>query len=739
MGKLAFITIFLLQFAFAAAQHTVRFIVTDARQRGSIYLAGDFDDWNPGNPAYQLTAINGTQKQIVLSNVKQGNHEYKFTCGKWASVEANDAGMDIDNRIIDVEQDTTVQIKIAGWLDDYINISKLPDSAKFNILFTKSHYYLENNIDSSYKYADEAIRLSNNVNMPHYKMASLNLMGSVMQRKGDNPKALEFFFRQLEEATQAKDTIVLMLAYNSLGNLFKDEKDYDKAKGYYLSLLDLLSYGNDYGFNLKAQAFINIGQMFFDNNKLDSALKYTLDAYHNAGSNSSTAALLLGDIEMKMANDNYALNYYHEAVSSSATFNNYNDLANAFERIAEHFKKTNQPDSAFNYAKKAFMLARQVKTPLAIANAGALLVDFFESKHQLDSAFIYQKIVLQARASLFDEEKTKQVQKLVFDRQMHQQEILQQRVQYTNRLKIYGLSGGVGALLLVAFILLRNNRHKQKANALLVQKQAEVQNALNELKAAQSQLIQSEKMASLGELTAGIAHEIQNPLNFVNNFSEVSRELLDEMNEELLKGNYNEAKLIAEDLQQNLEKINTHGQRAGSIVKGMLQHSRKSTGIKELVDINTLADEYARLTYNGLRAKNKSFNATIRTSLDENAGKLNIIPQDIGRVLLNLLNNAFYAVNEKKQLQPEGYEPTVWLTTKKLPTGVEITIKDNGTGMPQELVKKIFQPFFTTKPTGQGTGLGLSLSYDIIKTHGGTITVHTKQGEGTAFVIVLNG
>ncbi|QNA44555.1 sensor histidine kinase [Lacibacter sediminis] len=261
--------------------------------------------------------------------------------------------------------------------------------------------------------------------------------------------------------------------------------------------------------------------------------------------------------------------------------------------------------------------------------------------------------------------------------------------------------------------------------------------SLEELKAAQAQLIQSEKMASLGELTAGIAHEIQNPLNFVNNFSEVSTELVDEMNEEIEKGNLEDAKQIANDLKQNLEKINHHGKRAGDIVKGMLQHSRSSSGQKELTDINALADEYLRLAYHGLRAKDKTFNAAMKTDLDATIGLIKIIPQDIGRVVLNLITNAFYAVSERKKQQPEHYEPVVSVSTKKLNDRIEIHVKDNGTGIPQKALDKIFQPFFTTKPTGQGTGLGLSLSYDIVKAHGGELKVETKENEGSMFIIQL--
>jgi len=272
---------------------------------------------------------------------------------------------------------------------------------------------------------------------------------------------------------------------------------------------------------------------------------------------------------------------------------------------------------------------------------------------------------------------------------------------------------------------------------LLTLQKEKIETTFNELKSTQAQLIQSEKMASLGELTAGIAHEIQNPLNFVNNFSDVNTELLSEMKCEMKNGNLTEAESIADAVIENEQKINHHGQRADAIVKGMLQHSRTSSGQKELTDINALCDEYLRLAYHGLRAKDKSFNAETVTDFDSSAGKINIIPQDIGRVFLNLINNAFYAVNERQKTGGESYRPAVSMSTKKIDGKIEIRVSDNGTGIPDSIKEKIFQPFFTTKPTGQGTGLGLSLAYDIVKAHGGEIKAETKQGEGSEFIVQL--
>ena len=268
-----------------------------------------------------------------------------------------------------------------------------------------------------------------------------------------------------------------------------------------------------------------------------------------------------------------------------------------------------------------------------------------------------------------------------------------------------------------------------------------IEKAYSDLKSTQSQLIQSEKMASLGELTAGIAHEIQNPLNFVNNFSEVNKEMLEEMNEELEQGNLEDVKEIAKDVIDNEEKIKHHGQRAEGIVKGMLEHSRTGKQEKELTDLNVLADEYLRLSYHGLRAKDKSFNADFNANLDDKLPKVKVISQDIGRVLLNLINNAFFAVNQKAARHSERsvesgavdveYKPEVTVITKKLSNFIEISVKDNGEGIPEQVRDKIFQPFFTTKPTGSGTGLGLSLSYDIVKVHGGILELITQEGRGS--------
>lgn len=369
-----------------------------------------------------------------------------------------------------------------------------------------------------------------------------------------------------------------------------------------------------------------------------------------------------------------------------------------------------------------------------------LLAEAYNSIGDHKSAYKSIKEAINLKNAVTQDEKDARTVSFETERKIQDNEtaimLLNARDEANKKTRVF-LFGIIGLLGLLAVALLFFYRNKQKTSKELESKNQKLEQTLNQLKATQSQLVQSEKMASLGELTAGIAHEIQNPLNFVNNFSEVSNELIDEMKVELDKGEIEEAKTIASDIQQNLSKIAHHGKRADAIVKGMLQHSRSGTGQKELTDLNVLCEEYLRLSYHGLRAKDSSFNAAFETHFDTTVGAIKIVPQEIGRVLLNLLNNAFYAVNEKSRKGIAGYAPKVVVRTEKLGDSVKIEVEDNGMGIPNSILEKIFQPFFTTKPTGQGTGLGLSLSYDIVKAHGGELTANSQVGEGTVFKIIL--
>jgi signal transduction histidine kinase len=364
----------------------------------------------------------------------------------------------------------------------------------------------------------------------------------------------------------------------------------------------------------------------------------------------------LGDVQYRLGNYDKALSYYREVISNNDLLN----ISGSQFQIAEYFFNIkNNPDSSLYYALLAFNNGHRSFQKTNVLAASRILAKLYKQKNRLDSAYYYHEISLEMNDSLFGPEKTHKLQLLAINEQQRQQEIQQEKEKFKSRIKMYVLMGAVGLFLLLAIIFYRNNRQKQKANKVL-------ETTLTHLRSTQSQLVQSEKMASLGELTAGIAHEIQNPLNFVNNFSDVNTELIDEAEQEMNKGNFDETKTILRNIKENEEKINHHGKRADAIVKGMLQHSRNNSGQKEPTDINALADEYLRLAYHGLRAKDKSFNADIKTDFDESIGNINIISQDIGRVILNLINNAFYAVDEKKKRAGNGYEPTVSVSTKKI-------------------------------------------------------------------------
>jgi signal transduction histidine kinase len=445
---------------------------------------------------------------------------------------------------------------------------------------------------------------------------------------------------------------------------------------------------------------------------------------------------LAGRIHAKDGNKDSAYVYYKRAINRLDQDVNQRDLAGTYVDLASLYLEQGKTDSALSNAQAGFKIAQGSSFKKEALQAALVLSTLYEGR-SIDSAFLYYKLAMGTKDKLYDEEKTKQLLSYKFNEELQLREIARKEEQLRNRARIFTLSGVLGLFIIIAFLLYYNNRQKQKTNNLLASKNLQIEKTLQELKDTQAQLIQSEKMASLGELTAGIAHEIQNPLNFVNNFSETNTELIQEAKDEFQSGNSNEGLALLEDILDNEHKIAHHGRRAENIVKSMLEHSRTSKGEKQLTDINALVDEYLRLAYHGFRAKDKTFNATFENSFDKSIGRTNIVPQDIGRVLLNLFNNAFWVVAEKKKQAGGSYEPVVTVSTRKLDSRVEIEVKDNGTGIPQKAIDKIFQPFFTTKPTGQGTGLGLSLSYDIVKAHGGELKVESTEGEGTVFTILL--
>jgi len=633
------------------------------------------------------------------------------------------------------------------------------DTSRINAQIALCLLYRLGNTDSSIIYGEQALQSAQQIHYLPGQILALSFMCIVTEQQGNLPKSLELGFKALQLAEEHHLESLAGAALDGIGEAYIILKDYPKALSYLRTYISIVEPTNNEGL---AYAYFDMGVAFDGMNQFDSASLYeekAIETFQKYNHEEPLVYQTLGDVAVKLGKPGEALNFYQKSLQIALKNNERRASATAYNKIAAFYKNQNQPDSAIDYAGKGLEESKLISQKKTILEAAALLSELYEQKDTKES-LRYLKIADAYKDTLFGAGNIEAIQTLVAQEEEHQKEIAVAKISYQNKMKQYALFAGLGILFLIAIILYRNNRQKQKANIFLQQQKEEIdiqknraEKTLDELKSTQSQLIQSEKMASLGELTAGIAHEIQNPLNFVNNFSDVNKELLFEMKDEMNKGNIDDANAIADDVITNEEKINHHGKRADAIVKGMLQHSRSSTGVKEPTNINALADEYLRLSYHGLRAKDKSFNVELKTDFDKSVGKINIIPQDIGRVLLNLYNNAFYAVTEKAKEQPpapEGeknaaqneYQPTVTVSTKLLKPpsgglGVVLTVKDNGNGIPQKVVDKIFQPFFTTKPTGQGTGLGLSLSYDIVKAHGGEIKVETKEGEGTEFIIKL--
>jgi two-component system NtrC family sensor kinase len=618
------------------------------------------------------------------------------------------------------------------------------DTSRVLLLSDLSFWYLNVDTDSSIAFSQQALSLAEQKNYLRGKAKALANLGNSKRFLGDISEGMELCLKGLEIAKKNSFHFETALCLDVIASIYADLGDDLQASQYFeqsRQFYDLATLNKNeevYGILFDTDAGISYQQT----GQLDSSLFFRQKALKQALSQQSgfysVTLMFMGDIQFHMGKPALAMQYLHQSLEVTQKYFDPRSSAETYIMMAEFFSLMNQPDSAIVYARKGLTDARLINHKWAILKASLMLAKLYEHTNVAE-AYQYLELARNVNEEFYGAKKVQGLQKLMSQEQARLRKMEADQLAYNNKIRQYVLIGGFGMILLIAFILFRNNLAKRKANKIL-------ESTLSNLKSTQAQLIQSEKMASLGELTAGIAHEIQNPLNFVNNFSDLSSELIDEMKSELAAGNVQLATEVADDIKQNLEKINHHGKRADAIVKGMLQHSQISTGVKELTDINALADEYLRLAYHGLRAKDKSFNATLKTDCDQSIGTINIIPQDIGRVLLNLINNAFYAVAEKKkacQAEPveagDNYEPTVSLKTKKLDAKIEISVADNGNGIPQKVVYKIFQPFFTTKPTGEGTGLGLSLSYDIIKAHGGEIKVETKEGEGSEFIIKLPG
>ena len=647
-----------------------------------------------------------------------------------------------------------------------------PDTNRVNLLNMISNGSANFNPNEGINYGNQSLVLARRLTWKKGMAYAYVILGKNYMAKIEFPKALASQLSGLKIAEEIKDKNMIAGITGNVGNIYFILANYPQALAYYEKALKGHQESGD---KVSVMNWLsNIGGVYSEQGEYAQALEYQLKSlklnevigYHKETSfnNVGLAYLNLADYPQALTYLQNALNFSKADGGKLTLAGIYNNLGKLYLKIALDSNSTalttllssnkiNTLRKAKSYADSARVIVDKfvaLKEPYyelhktqseiqdALGEPKAALASFKQYIIAKDSV-INQQNSNNIRAATLQYEFDKKEAALKFEQQLTTVQLQKQKQQRTY------LLGGVGLLLALLGFIVYGYAQKQKANTVLQrqkeeinQKSTQLEQSLIELRATQTQLIQKEKMASLGELTAGIAHEIQNPLNFVNNFSEVSTELVDELIDELDKGDTNEAKAIAGDLQQNLQKITQHGGRASAIVGGMLEHSRTSTGERQPTDLNALCEEYLRLAYHGFRAKDKDFNAEFKTNFDANLSPIEVVPQEIGRVLLNLYNNALYAVQQKQKTAPIDYQPKVTVNTTQVIGHTEIRVSDNGTGMPESVKGKIFQPFFTTKPTGEGTGLGLSLSYDIVtKGHAGSLLVDSDAGEGTTFLIQL--
>ena len=654
---------------------------------------------------------------------------------------------------LDPESDTTGVYQYA--LNALTHSKNVPsenglEQAYRNLGIYHQHY---GQLDSSVFYFNALIDIYKK-NGDNSALAEIYLeIEAVYNAKADYTTAMKQVYAALDIYEKLKDQKGVAICYVHISDLlyyefkYQESVDYcDKAIAIQKQIDEPMDLALSYRYKAAGLLFVD-GQLEYALETVNKAI----DIYKSEGENGIPLMASIngrGNILKYMKRYEEAIEDYQHIYDKSIAMGLDRYLIPSLGNIGHVYLLQEKYSEALPYNLEAIELMKKSGKTKNLSENYMLVAEIYKGLGDYENAFIYHEMYTAEYANFVDGiiEQLESEAQIKYETVKKDEQIAVQEIKIKNQRKVQILYISIAILLIISLIGMFRSRIKiRKKQVELEASKEELQQSLESLKATQSQLIQSEKMASLGELTAGIAHEIQNPLNFVNNFSEVSKELLDEMKEELNKGNEKEVKEISDDVIQNLEKISHHGKRAEAIVKGMLQHSRSSSGEKEPTDINALADEYLRLAYHGLRAKDKSFNVKTETDFDDKVGNVNIVTQDIGRVILNLITNAFYAVSEKQKQQPEArlpdgqaFEPTVWVRTEKKGEQTVIVVKDNGNGIPATILDKIFQPFFTTKPSGKGTGLGLSLSYDIVKAHGGELKVESNEGKGTEFTILLN-
>ena len=672
-----------------------------------------------------------------------------------------------------------------------------------------ANIYSEINPDSAFHYAEQALAKALQLRLKLEEVVALGELGYAQLNLGNYPRSLQHLLSAISIAEDpGSEKNILPVKFSAPDDytdrsvsaqkqrltklsriqqycaiLYGNSGNPEKALNYYSTAIPLAEEANNV--RILSIIYTTLGRTLFTLKRLDTALVCLKKAYDFSIRSEypryqGSILLNIARVHLGMGNIQTAKDYFHLALKESAAHDYFRGIVASHLALSDLYKQESKKDSSLYHIQLGLSIAKVLNAPDLLLRCYTASADYYQNAGLNDSTVKYQSLIIKLNENRINSKQIQQFQNIDFDAKQKLLDAQAKENQFRNQLQKYALLAGMLLFIMATTFFWRSSLQRQKSNALLQNKNIEIQNTLSQLKATQAQLIQSEKMASLGELTAGIAHEIQNPLNFVNNFSELNNELIKELKNEVDAGNTNEVKVIAKDIEANSEKINHHGKRAESIVKGMLEHSRKSSGLKEPTDVNKLCDEFVRLSYHGLRAKDNSFKCDFKLDPDPSLPLVNVVSQDIGRVILNIVNNAFQACAEKQQFlnnngnsiknqrnndqapdSPSGgagkknskdnsllpptpeeeqnfvYHPVVSISTKIQGNKIEIRISDNGPGIPENIKDKIFQPFFTTKPTGQGTGLGLSLAYDIVKAHGGEIKVNSKVGIGTEFTIQL--
>ncbi|MDU0372486.1 ATP-binding protein [Hymenobacter endophyticus] len=609
------------------------------------------------------------------------------------------------------------------------------DSSRIQLLCRISDQLWASDTEAAARYSRRALALARRTHNRRGEGAALNRLGAAL-RESNLARALELFQTSLHLAEQVGDTALQAQNMRSIGIIYVYLRDRQLGLSYYFRGLRLDSLLQDE--RRIVVDLSNIGLAYDLYNQVDSAAYYQEQAYALAQRlHASTNYILygLGNVARKRARFPEALSYYRRSVAESKRRRHLRSLNFSYLGMAALYQQLHQPDSSIYYARLGEQAARANGFLRGVLNASVVLTQEFEQRGQLDSAFRYQKMLVAMKDTLFGQEKVMRLQNVDYQQRQRDQQANAAQQALRNRYQTYGLLAGVGGLLLLLGLLVRHDRQQQHTNAAL-------QTSLAELKEAQLMLVQREKMAFLGELTAGVAHELQNPLSFVKRFAEVSTTLVDEINgaQQLARDGRLEREIL-DGLKQNLQNISQHGQRATAIIKGMLEHARTGQQPRQLTNLNQLAQENLHLAYGAVQQQFPGFEAELRTTFEANLPEVAVVAADLSRVLLNLCTNALHAVRQRQLTAAADYVPTVKTGSRRLPGGqLQLWVQDNGAGMSAEVQQRIFEPFFTTKPVGEGTGLGLSLAHDIVVNgHQGTLQVESKPGEGTEFRLTLPG